>query len=293
MTQFKKALLGAATLLALSAPVAYAGSINVGGVVFEPGVTNQFDSGSFAQIFDTTTGNLSGWGFIDSFNNDPYTEICPGCELTYSFSNFLIDEAQSSLSRLAFTGGEISLYVDSPGNFSISNGTTASDGALWMQLTGHVFLDLLGASLTTGTTSASLTSGNFMMDVKPLGLPVEPYFDTNTIPDFLGGYADFQGSSSVVNYYLNGLNNSPIPSATFVEQVAIDAGAAGFGFTDPTVNVTSFFKNNMGLDQVIATGSQDIVGATQPIPEPASLALLGIGLAGLGGTALRRNKSKR
>ena len=50
----------------------------------------EMDSGSFAQVFDASTGSLEGWGSVDGFNNSS-VDICPSCELTYTFSNFTID----------------------------------------------------------------------------------------------------------------------------------------------------------------------------------------------------------
>lgn len=280
MSNVNKILTGAIMSLAFSA-AAHAAPINVGGVVFDPANTSEFDSGAFVQVFDTSTGTLSGWGAITGFANST-SGFCPGCELTYSFTGFQIDEAQSSLGRLVFTGGTVNLYVDDTPNFLVSNETSATDGNLWMSLSGHTFLDLFSSS--QGSISANLTSGTFTLDVA--GGPAANYFDTNTIPDFLGNFADILGTSSVVSYYPAGFGGNSTNALSFLQQVAALAIANGINLNDTSVNVSDFFKNIVGLDKVISTGSLDLRGQAQQVPEPAALLLLSAGFLAL--TSVRR-----
>ena len=284
MNALSKLAVGAALSVALIAPVSAA---VVQGISFPTPANNlQIDSGSFLQSLNTSTGVLSGYGLINSFDNGG-TPITPGFELTYTFGGFTLDTVNSSLTRLVFTGGEINIYSDNTPNFNINNSATASDTPFatpFLTLSGHMFLDLLTPSLETGTIVAGLTAGNFMVDVS--GGEAAPYFDTDTIGDFMLGTADLQGASSVVNYLTA---TGTVSSSTFVSQVLAAAGGAGIDPFAKGTDVLGFFKNTMGYDNVVATGSIDLTGATQAVPEPATIALLGGALLGLAVTRRRRS----
>lgn len=283
MKTLSKLAAGAVLSAALIAPVSAA---VVQGISFPAPANNlQIDSGSFLQSLDTTTGVLSGHGLINSFDNGG-TPITPGYELTYTFGGFTLDTVNSSLTRLVFTGGQINIYSDNTPNFNINNGATASDTPFatpFLTLSGHMFLDLLSPSGETGTIVAGLTSGNFMVDVA--GGEAAPYFDTDTIGDFLLGFADLQGASSVVNYQTA---TGVVSSSAFVSQVLAAATGAGINPFAKGTDVLGFFKNTMKYDNVVATGSIDLTGATQ-VPEPTTIALLGGALLGLAFTRRRRS----
>ncbi|MFN3984447.1 MAG: PEP-CTERM sorting domain-containing protein [Rhodocyclaceae bacterium] len=278
MNSFSKIAAGLALSVGLALP---ASAAVVQGIYFDENNTQEVDSGSFLQNLNTTTGELTGWGLVNSFNNNAIP-ITPGFELTYSFNSFVLDNAQSSLSRLVFTGGIVNIYSDNTPNFDIGNQATAEDSSFatpFLTLQGHLFLDIFGTG-GTGTIGSNLISGMFMLDV--VGGAAADYFDTNTIPDFLGGWADFLGNSSVVSYYPTGNVNDPsINAATFAAQVAATAGLAGISINDTSVDVLAFFRNNMGLDNVVATGSIDLRGEAQAVPEPTPVALISLGLIGL------------
>ena len=293
MKTLNKLAVGAAMSVALVAPVSAA---VVQGIYFDENNTFEVDSGSFLQSLDLNTGELSGHGLINSFNNSA-NPIPAGRELTYAFNGFMLDEANSSLNRLIFTGGQVQLFSDGTPNFDIANGSTATDSEFatpWLELTGSFFIDL--TSLASGTLAADLGSGFLRLDVT--GGAAEEYFDTDSLTKITGilptvfGWADVAGRSSVTNYYTNGapLSGGGIESGTFEIMVAAAALDAGVSVTDPTVNVLDFFKNNMDLSSpLVGTGSIDLTVKAQAVPEPATIALLGGALLGLAVTRRRRS----
>ena len=229
--------------------------------------------------------------FVSFSDNDVVTDMCLGCELTYSFNGFVLDEANSSLNRLRFLGGTVNFFTDIPGDFLIGDQATAQNGTHWLSIEGHEFLDVLNTPpLTNVTLTANLTGGHLMFDT--LSGPAAEFFDTNSIPDFLGGFADFEVNSSVVSYYSNGIagdstGNNDISSSAFAADVLLTAIGLGIDPNDIGVDVGAFFIDHMGLNNVASTGSLDMRG--QSVPEPTVLYLMGLGLLGFGAVRNRKN----
>ncbi len=264
----KKTLLSLAmtATLGLFGTAAVAAPINLGGVVFDPDSIFDFTTtDSMFETIVTSVGNvLNGYGVINSLNGTNVATFCPGCELTYKFTGYTVTSVGTPAgSQFTFSGGVIQVFVDNTPDFNSLSANSAGDGALWLTLDGRNHLDLLtgntGTLHSTGTPVAAGIAGNGRgyLDVRTgagLGL-AQANFDTNTIamvnPGGAPSFADFQFTSSFQR--LPGL-------ATFVS----DDG------------------RTYGL-----FGSNDFQG--NAIPEPGSLALLGLGLVGL--VAARRRKS--
>jgi len=218
-----------------------------------PSVITEFDSGSFAQEVTIDAGGVTGsftaWGEVTGFNNVDY-DVCPGCELTYSVTSDYTTTDVNVPGDTLFTGGEVTFFVDNgpATTYDATDQSSAENGTVWMTLSGH---DLTAAGDTfLGTINIfGGGSGTAWFDLVLAGLATD-VFDTNsfTAPD--GTLSDFSYGSSIV------------PTSTI------------------------FTPNADGSTTVYSSGSGDLA-ANAAVPEPATLALLGLGLLGFCGKKRR------
>jgi len=256
-----------------------ASAVSVGGIFFDEG--NVFEVASVYENLVTGVNDvLSGYGQVTQINGT--ADFCVSgalqCELTYVFGGFTVTNFTPT--EIVFSGGWVNFYVGETStgtaNFNpfSSSGQAediaeASDGTLWLTLEGHInqtltnnFGLVLGTLFSTGDqfgTGNDVGEGAGLLDVDYTGAAngntagagavANAVFDTDTLPDNIGGTADFTLTSSFSNAVIPPHGETPL------------------------------------------AGSADLRGVAAA-PEPGTIALLGLGLLGLGATQLRRRKTK-
>ncbi len=266
---FKKIGLAIALLAGTSA--AYAGNVNVGGVVWDPGYVNDtattrdfFATTNFSQWYSTTkdaegtlssfnsavaVGNvlgavdaddtdsgasgfyLSGGGKIDRIN-DPATDFCPSCELTFAFGGLSLD-----LDGSFIVGADawLNVFVNDvnfDGSFdSASDIGSIIEGTPW---------------LTAFFTSAELTASSSLVNGS-----------LTSVASINGGIAADRFDPSDIGVFGNNIFGSQ--------------------FTGPDLSA-----------RYATSGTGQVLGNT--VPNPGSIALFGLAIAGM---ALARRNAKK
>ncbi|MCP5160514.1 MAG: PEP-CTERM sorting domain-containing protein [Hahellaceae bacterium] len=252
----KKSLL-AGVILSAACAGANAGVINVGGVQWNTDSFFDFTSNSnlIEDQLDISNGvdELKGFGLVTNINGTGEAVFCPGgCELTYVFGDFTatyFGVNSGGETIIGFTGGYIDFYVDSATAYNPDAQATAADGDLWLRLEAHdVFNAEFGANVSL---FATLTS-----------------FGVGTDTGDGDGLMDVAGGLAALNFYTD-----------------TQSDGADFVFSS---SFQPFPNGGAQSDGYELFGTADIRGNSTAVPEPSSLALLGLGLIAVAGGVRKR-----
>lgn len=277
------ALMLATSLLAVSGT---ASAIVVGGIDFgSTGLLSHLETTTIAEtLINGNNQELFGYGKVNTVNGDS-TYCADGsanCSLYFRINNYISQNV--STNTVEFKGGIIELYFSNQAAVNLSDTASGTNYAWIGSLSKFAKFSGVGdLAAAISSDSTLVANGNI------LGAAVS--FTGSGLAEVVEGWGNPDAET-----YLNG--NSEFNSAFYAADLTITTSGSNARSRIPATDLATCYtvpsqSNPTGFigqsGDWCVQGSADVSGATV-IPEPGSLALLGVGLMGL--ASLRRRMKK-
>lgn len=283
MTKFKKLAIAVAVASAAMMPMASNATVVIDGVAFNAGdqlITTALWESQLGSVTDT----LSGVGIVSRIS-------CTGCG-----GSTWVDTQNNTQLSYYFTDFKVAQWYDFGGGVHSGTDNTNFSTAKSIDFTGGT-VQLFTDRYSTGTVLDPAANPN-VVDAGLMSADIANAIDGNLWLSYAGAVTtDTSGRIATLFADTLGLNSVHSGGSGF-GYLDVLGGAAASNFNTNSYNIggtitdarldSSFSTSNSGAWPLSGTAAIK----TNAIPEPGSLALLGLGLIGLAATYRRKSSKK-